>query len=94
MLEMGLDGCNSIIFKRLGGSKLEHKLPRPLKQRLQFFRRCLNRIDALKSIQARGLACADRISALKQFRHNSIHGFMLDYDAETGTIERSELALI
>jgi hypothetical protein len=52
------------------------KLPMPLNAKLDLFRRLLTTIDALTPIKAQSLKLADDIDAIKDVRHDIIHGLI------------------
>ena len=72
--ESVLDLIVSVIYSPGGGDKLEAELPRALDRKLTFLRKCYTRLDALKAVQASGIEIVERFHAIKQRRHDLIHG--------------------
>jgi hypothetical protein len=89
-LEMALDSCNLIFYRSCSGrERIDEHLPRSLKPKLRFFRDCLNKLPVLADYKIDGIKLADRISAMKRDRHDSVHSFILDWNPETKAIARS-----
>jgi hypothetical protein len=89
-LEMSLDSCNFIFYKRCGGrARINTQIPTSLKPKIAFFRRCLTNLPVLQPYAVDGLKLADRIGNLKRDRHDSVHGFVLDWNPETKSVSRS-----
>lgn len=82
--EYALEGCNLMIFQHYGGSTLENELPRALDKKIKFLRRSHQKLPALTPFDSVGVALADRFAAMRDDRHDLIHGIM---SGELGTEE-------
>ncbi len=85
LAEQILDNCVALFFHAAGGRQIEPELPRMLKRKISFSRRCLNKLAPLADFRQQGTAFMDEIAILAELRHTLIHGALSDYDAATAT---------
>jgi len=86
-IEIVLDASIGIVFQSCGGDQINPELPRTLKGKLSFMRKSLRRLATLKPFQEQGLALMDRISNMKQQRHDVVHGVAASLATSDGTFE-------
>ncbi len=73
--EISMDYANAFALNALGGKSLQDELPVSLRPKIAFFRKAHNRLPALAGLKEAGLALATRMTALRDKRHDAIHGF-------------------
>lgn len=73
-VEQILDMLIAIVFQSCGGDQINPKIPRNLMSKLDFMRKSLRKLDVLQPFQDWGLDLMDRISNMKQQRHDLVHG--------------------
>ncbi len=74
-LEKSLDLVNEFVLRVAGGEAIRVDIPISLKDKLAFFKRAHNQLPLLAPVAAEGAALAARVVALKDKRHDCIHGF-------------------
>jgi hypothetical protein len=79
-VEMSLDAANYLIFKHADGDQIQSEMPVSLKPKIRFFRLAHERLAGLEAFRAEGAALISRVNALREKRHDMIHGFVLGVD--------------
>jgi hypothetical protein len=86
-IEQILDAAIAVVFQNCGGNKINQQIPRNLKSKLVFMRKSLRKINVLEPFQEQGLALMDRISNMKQRRHDVVHGVVTSLTSADGSFE-------
>lgn len=74
LLEMALDLTNEMVMKTVGPPPGENRMPASLKTKVRFFRKAHAGHSILTPLSQQADALADRVMALKELRHDVIHG--------------------
>ena len=85
MAERAVDECNLVFFQDAGGSQIEPELPRMLKRKIGFARRCLKNLPSLSTFEIIGIPLLDEMSRISTLRHTVVHGTIINYDKD-GTV--------
>lgn len=74
--EQALDMAVNLIYRGFGGKDIADtpEIPRPLKRKIKFIRRCLNQLEGLMQFKEAGLALMTKFGDLSEERHNYVHG--------------------
>ncbi len=73
-MEMSLDYSNWIILNLPGGAALASQLPHSLGQKVDLFKDAHRTLSALSEFKYDGARLVARVNAMKEDRHNIIHG--------------------
>ena len=86
-IEQILDMSIAVVFQNCGGNEINPQIPRNLKSKLVFMRKCLRNLDVLGPFQEQGIDLMDRISNMKRRRHDVVHGVITSLAASDGVYE-------
>ena len=80
MLENQLDNCVNVSFNNCGGAVFQsgRGVPRSLKPKMAFLRKCFKTLPPLVEFRADALALLSRVSAASKRRHELMHGSLMD----------------
>lgn len=83
MIDVATANVVSVVY-RSGGHAKEKQVPRQMKRKVIFLRRCFRQIDGLSNFAQEGLALLADIQKLKAYREGIAHGYPAQYDPDTG----------
>jgi hypothetical protein len=72
--ETGLDLCGLVIFQGFGGKTIENELPRSLGRKIKYLTKAFKTLPLLFPFSDEALPLMAHLSALKETRHDLIHG--------------------
>jgi hypothetical protein len=77
--EQALDNWVNVCFNNCGGKKFQKGsgVPRSLKPKVAFVRRCLKTLPVLADFRDEGIDLLSRISSASERRHDLIHGAIM-----------------
>ena len=75
-LERVLDYFVAAVYHRCGGNTLVRELPHTLDRKIRFLRDSLNQLPSLAESKDKGTDFLNRLAALKQTRHDLVHGIV------------------
>lgn len=91
LTEQQLDNWVNVCFNNCGGSKVQNDrgIPKSLKPKLAFLKKCLRTLPALAEFCNEGFALISRVSSASTRRHDLIHGAITELrpDPETGAFK-------
>jgi hypothetical protein len=82
-LELGLDGMVEILYHACEGNRFEAEVPRSLQRKITFLRKILKTFPIGEALP-RYLKLLDRIQAAAQYRHDIIHGIVVEHAERRG----------
>ena len=91
MIEGTLDMSIAVVYHCCGGKDIEPKLPRTLKQKIQFMRKALRRLGSLAPLKSHGLDLMQQVSDMKRQRHDLVHSVITSVNAISGKFKFTSL---
>ena len=84
LVENQLDNCVNVAFNNCGGSVFQKGsgVPRSLKPKIAFLRRCFRRLTELAEFRDDGLALLTRVSGASKRRHELMRGSLVELRPE------------
>jgi hypothetical protein len=82
-VEASLDAIVALLFQKFGGKEIEQEVPRSLKKKVTFIKRCL-KLPALLPFGEEGASLMREVSALADTRHLIAHGTFMTWPHEFG----------
>ncbi len=85
-VEVSLDQWVAVVYQGVGGKQIEQEIPRGLKRKIKFLRRCFKSIPALEPFAEEATNLLSRAKKLSSIRHTIVHGYLSKYDPHTQTV--------
>jgi hypothetical protein len=82
LMEMAWDLANELIMEHAGGHTIEPHLPASLTRKLSFTKKAHARLDVLAPHTPVATKLIEGVAALKEKRHDLIHGFVDEHTPE------------
>ena len=85
-VENSLDQWVAIIYQGVGGKQIEREIPRALKRKIKFLRRCFKNIALLEPFAEEAIELLGQAKDVSDIRHIVVHGYISKYDSNTQTV--------
>lgn len=82
-VEMAIDQCVTLVYRKCGGKSIESPAPKLLKRKCDFLKRAFKKIPELDAFKDEALALITKVLDIAEQRHE-IHGAFFGIDNKTG----------
>lgn len=89
--EQLLDLIVAMTYQKLGGKKIQKRLPKMLAHKLEFLEKCFSSMPLLAPFKAEGKALLDDFDRLGKKRHDLIHGAIAHVSPHNGAFVFAKL---
>ena len=90
-VEMALNQCISVIYKRCDGKTINKSIPASLSRKTGFLKRAFSELTMLAAFALDGLALTTRVTNIAEARNRPTHAAFIGYDANTGSFHFRKL---
>ena len=90
-IELGIDIVVILFHDGFGGHYIEKEVPWSLTRKIKFIRKCINQLEWLEPIGPRVLALLEDIEKTSEFRHDIVHGIVMEYTEGSGEADMARL---